>query len=663
MNKIVFKNILLILIVFGSFTALAGKKKKDPSILTINKQNIPLSEFEYIYNKNNQRDTNAYSKQSLEEYLELYINFKLKVLEAENQKLDTIQEFVNELNGYKKQLARPYLSEKGFKEKLAKEAYERKKHEVRAAHILIRVEAEADPLDTLEAYNKLLDIKKKIDAGMDFGTAAFKFSEDPSAKSPEGKLGHNGDLDYFTVFMMDYDFESGAYNTPVGQISKPIRSAFGYHLIHVLDKREWSGEVEVAHIMIAAAEGVEAAEAENAKRKVDEIYSKLNAGESWDELCAKYSDHAPSKNKGGAIQPFSKNGWTGQKEFENVAFELTNIGDISNPVKSAFGWHIIKLIKKTPLGTYESLEKELLSKVGRGRRSQLNQDALYSRLKKEDSYTEETANLKKVFAIADSTLIAGKWTPNTKEEINKLKLFTIKNENYFAKDYIDYILQKQKPRKNTSVSYLMELYFKSYVNDVLYAYEETHLEEKYYDYKMLVKEYRDGILLFRLMDDMVWKKAMKDTLGLQEFYNQHKGDFMWKERVEASIYTLENETIIPSLQKDIESGLSSLELKTKYNKSSSLNLDIKTSTFEKGNNNIIDQASWKKGFHQVKVNGKTYLVEIKEVKPMEQRTLEDSKGLIISKYQDFLEKEWIKELRSKNEVVVNQKVIKKLIKN
>ena len=527
-------------------TSNKAAKSNDPVIETIGTNPVYTSEFSYVYNKNNAGATDAYSSASVDDYLRLYTNFKLKVKEAEELGLDTSKAFKKELDGYKKQLAQPYLTEKGLTDKLSKEAYERMKEEVNASHILIMVSPDAEPADTLAAYNKIMGIRQKAVKGESFEKLAQEYSQDPSAKSNKGNLG------YFTALQMVYPFETAAYNTKVGEISMPVRTKFGYHIVKVNNRRPSQGQVKVAHIMIRATTGLPAADSLEAKQKIDEIYSKLKQGEDWNQLAAQFSDDVNSKNKGGELSNWVSVGKMGIPSFEDAALALKNPGDISAPVQTPYGWHIIKLLERKNLETYSQLEPTIKSKVTKDR-SEINKIVLIQRLKKEDNFVENTANVEKAVHKADSSLLKGteKFTTDPK---NNSILFTINSDKYTLNDFLAYVTKNQKARKSISPSQYMRTLYKDYQNESIITYEENHLQDKYPDYRMLVKEYRDGILLFQLMDEKVWSKAIEDTAGLKKFFNEHRENYKWKERAHATIYNANNQQTLDQVTAILNEG-------------------------------------------------------------------------------------------------------------
>ena len=518
----------------------ADNKPQEASIETLGNVSVPVSQFKYVYNKNNGNDPDAYSEKSLKEYLDLYTNFKLKVIEAQSMGLDTAQSFIKELEGYKKQLAQPYLTEKSVTEGLIKEAYQRMGEEINAAHILISVAPDADPADSLNAYQKITDLRAKAVAGENFEALAVEYSQDPSAKTNKGNLG------FFTALQMVYPFEDAAYKTAIGSVSPICRTKFGYHILKVKDRRPSRGEVKVSHIMVRAAEGVSADDSLAAKQKIDEIYAKAKKGDNWDELCAQFSDDLGTKNKGGVLPLFGTNAMI--PSFEDAAFSLKTPGDFSTPVRTPYGWHIIKLIERKNLPEFKELESSIKAKVSKDSRSDLNKSVLIARLKKENAFAENSASMKIAFAKADTNLVKGKFDYKKEDKDLTLPLFSIKSKNTTIGEFLQFVKDRQRPRPNFSPSHYINLLYKEFADLAILTYEENNLEVKYPDYKNLVSEYREGILLFQLMDTKVWSKAIQDTVGLQKFFDANQNNYKWNKRLDATIYSCANRATLDQVK-------------------------------------------------------------------------------------------------------------------
>ncbi len=625
-----------------------AQDKKDPIILTIAGENIPKSEFERVYRKNNNKDS-AFDKKAVEEYLELYINYKLKVKEALELGMDTVKSFIDELSGYRKQLAQPYLVDKSVGENLLHEAYDRLKTDVRASHILIKCDPNALPKDTIEAYNKAMKVRGEAMKG-DFNAIAKKYSDDPSAKD------NGGDLGFFTAMQMVYPFESAAYSIKSGEISAPVRTRFGYHIIKVIETRPAQGEVKVEHIMIKSATGSKPEDSLNAVKKIYEIYDSLRAGSKFEDLARVYSEDQSSAKNGGVLPAFG----TGRMvpEFEKAAFALKNTGSFSEPVKTSYGWHIIKLVEKKGIGTYEELQADLKQKVQKDSRSELSKSTMISRIKSKYNFAENQKAKDAFMKSIDTTLMQGKWTADKAAGMNAT-MFTLGTNKYSQDEFAKYLVDHQvKHESNGMPSVMAANMYNDWVKESALAYEETKLDSLYPDFRNLMQEYRDGILLFELTDKKVWSKAVKDTVGLREFYEKNKNNYMWPQRIDATIYTCSDENVAKEAHKLMKKIDDDDTLMSKINKNSQLSLQVKSGKFVKKENDVIDMVAWKTGITpDMKHDNQIVFVNVKSVIPPSNKSLEEAKGIITADYQNLLEKEWISTLRAKYPYKVHKDVV------
>ena len=650
-NYIIMKNfsklVLTLIICIGPFYAVA-QTPANPPLMTIAGNPVTLAEFQKVYMKNNNKE-GALDMNDVREYLELYINYKLKVREAEEEKLDTSATFINELKGYRKQLAQPYLTDREVTESLIKEAYERMQKDVKASHILLNVSPDAVPKDTLVVYNRALKMRELLLKDGDFEKMARDSSDDPSAKD------NNGDLGYFTGMQMVYPFETAAFTTKPGQLSMPVRTKFGYHIIKVHDVRDAQGEIQVAHIMVKSPANADDSISQQAKQKIDEIYAKLQKGESFDELATQHSDDKGSSKNGGILPPFG----TGRMvpEFEKAAFAIKNDLEISAPVKTSYGWHIIKRIERKPIPSFEVKKAELKTMVARDSRADVSKNSILAQIKKEYNFKETPKN-KEVFINAlDTSLLSGEWNSDNVKGFSK-PLFTLGPNTYTQEDFAKYISTHQSKKQNTTPKQVGHQMYNQYVEETLLNYEEGQLENKYPEFKSLMQEYRDGILLFDLTDQKVWSKAVKDSVGLVEFYEKNKSNYMWDRRCDAIIYTCSDASISSKARKMLNKKKTMVEVLTTLNKDSQLNVNTKDGKFSKGENEIIDAIEWKKGLSaDIKQNNSVIFVDVINILEPMPKTLEEAKGIITADYQNHLEREWIKELRAKYPVTVNQDVL------
>lgn len=623
----------------------------DATLMTIGGTKITVAEFENVYHKNNNKEVTNDNK-SLNDYVDLFVNFKLKVKEAEEMGLDTAKSFKDELGGYRKQLAQPYLTDKDVNEKLLKETYDRLQEDIHASHILVKANENALPKDTLEAYNKIMKIRTRILKGEDFNKVAAEkgISDDPSAKD------NGGDLGYFTALQMVYPFETAAYSTKVGEISMPIRTRYGYHIIKVTDRRKAQGEVLVAHIMVKTTPNMTKEDSLNAYTKVTEIYNKLKAGSKYEELATQFSDDKASAKKGGELPWFG----TGKMpvEFEKASFAIANKGDYMEPIKTKYGWHIVKLIDKRGLASFDDMKNELKGKVTKDSRSQAGRTSLIAKVKAENKFKENLKARDEFYKVMDTTLFDGRWEVSKAVALKK-PLFNIAEKVFTQIDFANYIASHQSKRAKTDPKMVVNQLYSQFVDESVIDYEESRLDQKYSDFKSLMLEYRDGILLFELTDEKVWSKAVKDSVGSKAFYEKNKTNYMWDERADASVYTCSDEKIAKQVRGLMKKKKSEKDIVAEVNKNSQLNLNVETRIFNNGENDFVDK-NWVPGtsldIKSEKDNKIVIVVTNKLLKP-EPKSYQDSKGMVTADYQTYLEKEWIASLKAKYPVTVDQAVL------
>jgi peptidyl-prolyl cis-trans isomerase SurA len=630
--------------------------KQDFIVFTCGNDTVMSDEFWRIFNKNKKDDSKP-DRTEVEEYLDLYVKFKLKVNEAYARGMDTNQAFISELNGYRRQLAQPYLTDNEVTEKLIDEAYERMKYHVKASHIMVALEAGASPADTLAAWNKIERYYQSLQKGADFDSLAYAVSEDPSAQGSPGSRGYKGDLGYFSTFQMVYPFESAAYELEVGEISKPVRSAFGYHLIHLKDKKENPGDLKAAHIMIRFNKEEEASEA---KEKIDAIYAKLKEGVAFEDLVEQYTEDFSTRARGGQLNWFNYTAANVPEVFRETAFGLKNDGDYSEPVKSEYGWHIIKRIEMKPLASKEEMEVNLKSRIARDSRSRMNKEAVLKRITEENKFEEVEGAYETFSSMVDGSLTTGNWKRPESFDSSKT-LFFIAGNAYTFDQFADYIERTQQRRQQQNADALLESMYREFTEKCNFDYEESVLEKKYPEFKHLMQEYRDGILLFELTDEEVWSKSVEDTLGLEAFFRARPDRYMWGERAKAEIYLCNDAKVASKVAKWTKKGKDRSEIIAKFNEKDPLAVKSKAGLYEKEKNEYLNAVSWKKGVQTTQLDGKEVVVHIKELKDPEPKKLEEAMGLATSDYQNHLEKLWIDSLRKKYKVTIPDGVIDKLM--
>ena len=662
------KMFVLASFIMPALFANAQSKLDKQVLMTIGDKDITVKEFTDVYYKNNLK-SDVVEKKSVDEYLDLFTTFRMKVMEAERMQLDTSAKFQKELAGYRKQLAKPFMSSDDITDELLQEAYQRKLKDIRASHILIRCDKNALPSDTLKAYNKAMDIRKKALKGEDFGDLAVRYSEDPSAKDMKAtdqapaRKGNRGDLGYFTVFDMVYPFESGAYNTKEGEISMPVRSDFGYHIIKVQSVTDAMGSIQAAHIFMQLPFDAPEDEVAAAQQKADNIYNELMAkdGKNWSEMVKQHSDDRGTVQRDGALTSFTVSRIV--PEFIEACKSL-EIGQIAKPVRTNYGFHIIKLLGKSGVGSFEKESKALSERIEKDMRSKKSEEVVLKQVKSEYKFKQNDKNLEAFMATIDSSIIQNAYVPADNVDMNAT-LFSMEGNPTKVSDFVSYIQANMKPQKYvTPATYAYQLY-ETFSRETALNYADSRLEDKYPEFKTLVQEYKDGILLFDLMDREVWDKAVKDTLGLQEFHDRNASKYMWENRAQAFIITVTRPESLPKVKALLDGGIELDSLRTTLQRDSINYVFVRKGYYQKGDNQYVDQTDWKVGVRNEipsTVDQTTVIVCITELRKPEPKTLKEARGLVTSDYQVELEKKWVKSLKERYPVKIDEKVLDKVRK-
>ncbi|TAJ14323.1 peptidylprolyl isomerase [Marinilabiliaceae bacterium JC017] len=612
-------------------------QENNQPLLTIGDQQYTTDEFEYIYNKNNRQTDKALSK---EEYLDLFVKYKLKVTAAISEGYDTLPSFINEFNHYRDELAKPYLTDKKTTDKLVQEAYSRLNQEVDASHILIRVSPNATPADTLTAYNKIRDLRQKIQQGADFAQIAQTYSEDPSARSNKGRLG------FFTGFQMVYSFESAAFNTPAGKVSPIIRTRFGYHLVKVHNKRPARGEVKVAHIMKAFPQNASQEIKDKAKNEINSLYQRLQDGENFKTLAQQYSDDKNSAVKGGELPWFGLGRMV--PAFSDAAFSLTTNDSFGSPIQTPFGWHIIYRINHRGIKPLEEIKDEILQKIQNDERALSGTTVTVKRLKDEYHFTESTANAN---TIKDHLAKSSELNREVLDDLEQqnLPLMEFAHNQYTTADFSRFLSKRNYTNQTNPVQ--IEKIYQHFIETTVLDYEKQHLEEKYPEFRFLMNEYHDGLLIFEISQKEIWTKATSDSLGLTAYYEANKNKYLSTESFEGTIYYCGDKKTLKKVKKLVKK---SPELTCDSLQHMNNNLFCEKNTFKKGTTALHDKILWK-----IKTNETlTYPHDFsnvfytgKFVKPFI-IPLNNTKGQVISDYQQHLEEKWIEMLKDKFHPVV-----------
>jgi len=634
------------------FSGILFAQKNDPVLMTVGKSNVQLSEFEYLYNKNNAGD--VADKKTLSEYVQMFEVFKLKVEDAKTQGLDTTASFRTEFGQYRNQLAQQYLTDEAAQKAVQLQAYNYMKEDLDVSHILISLPPQATPADTLTAYKKALAAREALKTEP-FDTVAMRFSDDKMVKQNGGHFG------WMTAFATIYPFEKTAYALKTGEISQPIRSIVGYHIIKVNARRPDAGDVHVAHIFKALDKNNPEKNAENEKL-MDSIYNRLQAGEAFGNLAIAYSDDKSTAQNGGELQSFH----TGQMmpEFEQQAFALNNAGDISKPFTTAYGWHIIKLLDKKPLGTFEELKPQIERQLQRDERSQAGRNAFIAKLKAKYKPTVVSANLSDYYPFVNTNGISYPLDTaffKKTEKFNKPiliidgKTYTQADLNSYMKTY--YMTQKKLPQEIIADK----------VNDFqgrkLLDLEDSKLETKNADFRNLVREYHDGILLFDVSNIEVWERSQTDTIGLEQYFAQNKDKYVWDTpRYKGTVvYCKDLDTYQNALNISHDNQQCEAQLLALNNDSVKV-VRLQRGLFAPGDNKEVDKLIFENidNYQEDEQFPYSFLIGKELTAPEE---YSDVRWQLSSDYQEILEANWVKRLHEQYPVKVDENVLKQVKEN
>ena len=647
------KKVLLSIAATCFLFAASSFGQSDPVLFTVDGKPVNVSEFNYIYTKTNGTKAD-FSKESVMEYLDLYTRFKMKVARAKEMQLDTIPALIEELAGYRRQLADSYLTDREVSDKLVKEVYDRMLKDISVSHILIKI----DKNDTTKAHNTIKEIQARLSKGDKFEDVAKSQSQDETSKDNGGLIG------YLTAMLPDgfYSFETAIYGTSVGKTSGIVRSPMGYHIVKVNGERTARGEMEIAHILIRNKK--DGLEQPNAKERIDEIYKELKGGKAFEELATRYTEDQSSQSKAGYLGFFG----IGRYEvgFEDAAFALAKDGDYAEPYQSSIGWHIIRRISKKDIEPYDAIKSRLKARIQRDSRYELARVAMVERIKSEAHFTEGVAARDKFIGTLDSSFLT--YAYRVPENASSETLLSFDGKATTVNDWAYWLGETANKRINYSTQYnnnvseVAKKLYAEFVVEKALGYEETQLDKKYPDFKNLMREYEEGILLFEAIKQNVWDKASLDTIGLEKFFEQNKSRYNWDERASLIYYTISDSAKGDSLKiRKFATKHSPPQVLKKFNKKGNA-VSYREETMERGKGKALDPSVWKEG--KVVAHGADLLnfMKVEKIIPKTPKALKDARGYVVADYQEFLEKQWMDELAAKYKVVVNKDVLNSIIK-
>lgn len=646
-------------------------QNENDVVFTYNGVPVTVKEFTKAYQKYNLNKNAAQSEAEMRDNLMMYENYKIVVAEAHAQHLDTLPSIKAELGTYRKQLAKNYLVDKGMLESIYKEVFNRNQYEIEVSHCVARCAIDASPKDTLAAYTKIKNMYDRVVKNKeDFAKVATESSEDPSVKTNHGNLG------YFTAMQTPYVFENQMYNTAVGAVSGIFRTSLGYHFIKVTNKRPSQGQMLVSHILVASAKNASPAAVDAARQKANRIYAAVTKNPAMFEVYARdSSDDRQAAQNGGRLRWFKVNEMV--TEFETAAFALQNNEEISAPVKTDYGFHIIKRIDHKGAETDFAKSHDQIKKlIDKDARFEEAKKAYLRQAKQEATFTEYGDNLKIWIAALDSSILKASFKANM-NSISK-PLFMLGDKTYTTNDLANYVEVSQRGPSRRSYTNSQDIALRLYslfVDKCVLDYAENNLEAKYPDFKELMKDYTDGMILFDLKEKNVWSRSTTDTTGLKSYYQAHSSEYVWGERLEANTYrcataAMADEVIAnihPSFFKKLfakKSILSVEQMKSKYNtKDHPIDFSADAGKYERGNNAYVDSAKAQVGVYKIYgSDGAYHIIDVKKVIASTPKTFEEAKGYVIADYMSNLEKTWMAALRDKYPVVENKSVVEALLK-
>lgn len=645
-RNIIYSALLLMLISLNGSAQISS----DDVLFTVENDAVLAQEFIRVYSKNLDLVQDE-SQKDIDEYLKLYINYKLKLAEAKELGFHKKASYVNELNGYKKQLAKNYLTDNKVTDALVREAYDRITSDVYVQHILLRMDLSVT--DTIATYNKLIELKERL-KNEDFNKIKSELHD--------GKRVFVEDLGYFSAFKMVYEFENVAYNTPKGEVSNPFRTQFGFHILKVIDNRKSRGEVTVGHIMISNNQKDSLVDAEN---RINEVYNLLKQGAEFESLAKQFSEDKSSAAKGGRLEPF-KGGQLSSSVFEDEAFALQNVGDISEPFPTEFGWHIAKLYNKNPIGTFDELQYEIKNRVSRDSRSKLISSSMQKRLR--EKYNVSSINPARDYFISIMTddFFNRRW--KLPEDFNRSKILTkIGTKELRFGDFSAFLIAQQKGmNRGKSFEQIIDTSYEAFLNRNILLYHEENLENDNIEFANILNEYREGLLLFDLMENKIWNVVKDDTVGIEHYFQTNKAKYTWPLRIEATVATSPNKNSIGLVKNLFERGAEVPEIKNELN-GKSQSVIFTSGVMDNSHQSLPKGLDFKEGISKIyEHNNAFYVVNVLKVIPESYKTLAEARGQIVSDYQIKVEEDWVASLYKKFKVIVNDEVlnrVKSLINN
>ena len=655
MNKRALSAILALILSISASPFLAVAQEKKEVLVVVGTISIDKGEFLQLMAKERESESpaNSLTRKEFEENFESFLNYKLKVIEAESIKLDQMEEFNLEFSSIKESLIAPYLIKNSIEEGEVKKVFARLQEIVRAKHILFQFPPNPKKEDSIAVLQLALKVKSELENGGDFSALAANYSDDPSAKV------NKGDLGYFTGLQMVQQFEEAAYTLPVGSISDPILTDFGYHIIQVSGRQANPGEVQVSHILVRF-DSENPSQEENARRKISDIYAEIQKESTiWEEIVQTYSEDFGTKSAGGVLPWFGVG--TMIPEFEVAGFSLTDIGEVSPPIKTAYGYHILRLEGKRGLQPYEEVEQSIRSKILRNSKTGMIESQVVAIQKSRFGFQENELGISKVAGAVTATDILSFGAAIQEKKLGGTELFKVNGSSYTAGDLVNFMQTKEMTPKG--IGTFFELWLDKFTEATLAKTEEVDLEKNNKAYQMLLKEYRDGILLFSLTNQEVWQKGLNDSLGQQGFFEKNTQKYQWKGRVQAYLTKVIDASKLENARKFLQNkGFdtdSFAAFEADYRSNYPDAYATESGTFEYEAHPILSKVDLNTPYQELVIEGTSYVLVVGKVYPPGPRKFEEARGLVIRDYQEFLDQALTKRLKEKYPIQINAGVKEK----
>jgi peptidyl-prolyl cis-trans isomerase SurA len=618
-------------------------------LLIVGGKPVAKNELIYLLGKTQATEPgkSGMSREEFEENMTLFINYKLKVREAETKGLDQTEEFKMEFESFKENLKAPFLIKNSLEGGELRKAYSRLQEVIKASHILIQFPPNASSEDSISVLKMALKVKSELESGKDFNNTALEYSDDPSAKQ------NNGDLGYFTALQMVQPFEDAAYTMKLGEISNPVLTNFGYHIIKVQDRQANPGKVQVSHILVRIDPSNSNGE-DLAKRKINDIYTQIQKKTTvWEDIVSNFSEDPSSSKLAGLLPWFSIGSMI--PEFEMAAFMLTEVGEISPPIRTQYGYHILRLENKKPLDSFENLEESIKSRILRDSRSTMIRSQVMAIQKSRYNFGENERTVATIRATVNLALKSEFRSLLNSNLLSNLEIFKINDKSFVTLDFLNFVDEEDTAiRTNlTPIDFWYERFLASELNNT----EEKDLATNNEDYKMLLNEYRDGILLFSLMNQEVWQKGIEDSLAQYEYFRKNITKYQWEKRVDAFLVKVfdlskasEAKSFLAgkSLNKELISNF-----EENYLKNSPLAFQIEQGLFEYKNHPLLSKVNLDIPYQELEFNNELTLVLLGEKYPAGPKRFEETRGFVIRDFQDYLDEQLIAQIRKKYPVTVN----------